>query len=105
MFAKSSISRPHPNRILLCHPQFFEVIDVKNAHMKTQVGKTNQKKAILQWENLVLAYRKIVDQGGLFEVSILKGEPGLEDMVFAANQTFPFLDEEGKKGIVEQHEA
>lgn len=100
MFAKSSISRSHPNKILLCHPQFFEVIDVKNAHMKDQIGKTNKKKALLQWERLVSEYKKIAHQGGLAEVSVLKGEEGLEDMVFAANQTFPFLDEQGNKKVL-----
>ncbi len=100
MFAKSSISHLHPTKILLCHPQFFEVVDVKNAHMKDQIGKTNKGKAILQWENLVSEYKKIAEEGGLSEVSILKGEEGLEDMVFAANQTFPFLDREGNKKVL-----
>ena len=46
MFAISSISSVESNKILLCHPQYFEVIDTKNAHMKDFVGKTDAKKAI-----------------------------------------------------------
>ena len=100
MFTISSISTVQSNKILLCHPQYFEVIDTKNAHMKEFVGKTDAKKAILQWETLLTAYKHIAEEGGILEVSVLKGEKGLEDMVFAANQTFPFLDEQGNKKVV-----
>jgi len=100
MFAKSSNYPKNPDKILLCHPQFFEVVDEKNVHMKGQIGKINKDKALLQWESLVLAYQKIVEQGGLTEVSVLKGEMGLEDMVFAANQTFPFLNAQGEKKVI-----
>jgi N-dimethylarginine dimethylaminohydrolase len=100
MFAKTTISGSDSNKILLCSPQYFEVIDEKNAHMKDFVGKTDTTKAISQWESLLMAYKTIAEQGDIAEVSVLNGVKGLEDMVFAANQTFPFVDENGNKKVL-----
>lgn len=100
MLTKPSILSPDPNKVLLCHPQWFDVIDEKNVHMKGQKGNIDKTKALLQWEKLVYEYKKISVEGGLSEVSILPGVQGLEDMVFAANQTFPFLDERGQKKLI-----
>ncbi|MDB5271781.1 MAG: amidinotransferase, partial [Chitinophagaceae bacterium] len=100
MFTKPSDLSTDAHKVLLCHPQWFEVIDEKNVHMKGQKGNIDKTKALLQWERLVFAYKKISLEGGLSEVSILPGVQGLEDMVFAANQTFPFLDERGQKKVI-----
>jgi N-dimethylarginine dimethylaminohydrolase len=100
MFAKPSIISPDADKVLLCHPQWFQVIDEKNVHMKGQKGNIDKVKALLQWEKLVYEYKKISIEGGLSEVSILPGVQGLEDMVFAANQTFPFLDQRGNKKLI-----
>lgn len=99
MLIKPSIS-PDAHKVLLCHPQWFEVIDEKNVHMKGQKGNIDKAKALLQWERLVFAYKKISMEGALSEVSILPGVQGLEDMVFAANQTFPFIDQRGQKKVI-----
>jgi len=99
MFTKPSIS-PDAHKVLLCHPQWFEVVDEKNVHMKGQKGNIDKSKALLQWEKLVYAYKKISVEGGLSEVSILPGVQGLEDMVFAANQTFPFIDHKGQPKVI-----
>ncbi len=100
MTVNSAIFPIQADKILMCNPQFFEVIDEKNEHMKGKVGKTNKATAVLQWENLISVYQKISKEGGLSEISILRGEQGLEDMVFAANQTFPFLDAGGSKKVI-----
>jgi N-dimethylarginine dimethylaminohydrolase len=99
MLIKPSISSD-AHKVLLCHPQWFEVIDEKNVHMKGQKGNIDKAKALLQWEKLVYAYKKISIDGALSEVSILPGVQGLEDMVFAANQTFPFIDQRGQKKVI-----
>ncbi len=99
MLIKPSIS-PDAHKVLLCHPQWFEVIDEKNVHMKGQKGNIDKTKALLQWEKLVFAYKKISMEGALSELSILPGVQGLEDMVFAANQTFPFIDQRGQKKVI-----
>lgn len=100
MPTKSSILSPDPNKVLLCHPQFFQVVDEKNIHMHGQKGNIDQRKALLQWEKLLFEYRKISIEGRLEEVSVLPGVQGLEDMVFAANQTFPFIDRSGQKKVI-----
>jgi len=100
MLTKPSILSPDAHKVLLCHPQWFEVIDEKNVHMQGQKGNIDKAKALLQWEKLVFEYKKISMNGGLSQVSILPGVEGLEDMVFAANQTFPFLDHRGQKKVI-----
>lgn len=100
MLTKPLILSPDADKVLLCHPQWFEVIDEKNVHMQGQKGNIDKTKALLQWEKLVFEYKKASMAGGLSEVSILPGVQGLEDMVFAANQTFPFLDQRGQKKLI-----
>ena len=53
MTVNSAIFPIQADKILMCNPQFFEVIDEKNEHMKGKVGKTNKATAVLQWENLL----------------------------------------------------
>lgn len=100
MLTKPSNPSLDAHKVLLCHPQWFEVVDEKNVHMKGQKGNIDKTKALEQWEKLVYEYKKISVEGGLSEVCILPGVQGLEDMVFAANQTFPFLDARGSKKVI-----
>lgn len=68
--------------VLLCAPTYFDVIDSKNPYMlgDNPVDKT---KARAQWETL----RAALQNAGL-NVETIEPVPGLEDMVFAANQVF-----------------
>jgi N-dimethylarginine dimethylaminohydrolase len=71
-----------PRQVLLCPPTFFDVVDQKNPYMS---GKSpiDRAKARAQWQALSSA----LQQCG-YEVETIDPAPGLEDMVFAANQAF-----------------
>ena len=78
---------PHANimfmvKVLLCPPQYFDVIDQKNPYM-TGTSAVDRVKARKQWENL----RSVLQQSG-YEIETIEPVEGLEDMVFAANQVF-----------------
>jgi N-dimethylarginine dimethylaminohydrolase len=81
-------------RVLLCPPACFDVVDRKNAYMlqKTSVDHENAQR---QWQ----ALRSALEQTGC-EVEIIPPAPGLEDMVFAANQVFVGFHETIGKFIV-----
>lgn len=82
---------PRPRRLLMCPPDHFGVIDVKNPHMAAHVGGTDAAAARAQWN----ALRDVFEQLGM-PVATLPATPGCEDMVFAANQTFAGLDRENR---------
>lgn len=86
--------------VLLVTPEWFEVVDEKNIHMKGHAGNTNRAKAIEQWENLKTVYEKLKHEGLIGNVHILNGTPHCEDMVFAANQSLPFISAQGKKSVI-----
>jgi N-dimethylarginine dimethylaminohydrolase len=91
---------PLPRKVLMCRPTYFEVIDVKNVHMESQTGKVDKHAAMQEWEGLKSAYEELVKTQLLDNVWVIEGAPGCEDMVFAANQSFPWLTEEGRKVVV-----
>ncbi|HYE58027.1 MAG TPA: arginine deiminase-related protein [Rhodothermales bacterium] len=86
---------PRPEHVLLTSPDHFSVEYVINPHMAGHVGQTDRTKARQQWETLRAAYERT----GL-DVDVVEGEAGLPDMVFCANQTLPFVREDGSKGVV-----
>jgi N-dimethylarginine dimethylaminohydrolase len=98
--AKDISSRPEPKKVLMASPEFFDIIDVKNAHMEGQAGKLNKSLAIQQWNELKKVYESLVQKGILDSVHVIPGAKGCEDMVFAANQTFPWITTENKKVVV-----
>lgn len=69
-------------RVLLCPPQFFDVIDRKNPYMSGQ-SPVDHSKAKQQWEGM----RSALEHAGC-AVETIDPVSGLEDMVFAANQVF-----------------
>lgn len=66
--------------VLLCPPTYFDVRDRKNPYMRAPIDRD---KAQQQWE----ALRTALQTAGL-KVEIIEPVKDLEDMVFAANQTF-----------------
>ena len=76
--------------VLLCPPDHFDVVDVKNAFMRGQ--KVDRAKAREQWDALAATFRAI----GL-AVETLPPTAGCEDMVFCANPSFTGLGAGGKK--------
>lgn len=83
-FAVSDLpKKPHPEQVLLCSPDYFKVVDVKNPFMKESVGKVNETAARQQWE----ALKSTFDRIGI-TTHVLEPQPGCEDMVFTANPIF-----------------
>lgn len=69
-------------RVLVCPPNYFDVIDQKNPYMSL-TRAVDRVKARTQWENLC----SVLQQNGC-EIETINPVEGLEDMVFAANQLF-----------------
>jgi N-dimethylarginine dimethylaminohydrolase len=81
--------------VLLCPPDHFDVVDVKNAFMQGQAGKVDRARAREQWDALAKVFEAI----GL-KVERLAPVAGCEDMVFTANPTLTGLNGRGKKVAV-----
>ena len=69
-------------RALLCPPDYFDVVDLKNPYMSKE-SAVDRVKARKQWEALCC----VLQQRGC-EIVTIDPVEGLEDMVFAANQVF-----------------
>lgn len=76
-------------------PEYYDVLYEINPHMSGNIGTVNHSLAQAQWNRLKQAYESIG-----FPVKTLQGESDLPDMVFAANQTFPFIDKEGVPKVI-----
>ena len=78
---ESLLDRREPDRLLMCEPTFFEVKDVKNAFMQGKINSVDVIKAGRQWEGLKIIFEQLG-----YQVEVIEAQPGLEDMVFTANQ-------------------
>jgi N-dimethylarginine dimethylaminohydrolase len=78
---KNCASMPEPGKALMCAPDFYDVIDVKNPFMREHVGRVNKEAARREWEALKSSF----EVGGK-QVLTIPAVAGLEDMVFTANQ-------------------
>ncbi len=87
--------RTEPGRVLMCTPEHYDVVDVKNAFMEGNVGRVDRDEARAEWE----ALREAFEAAGHAVVTI-DGVPGLEDMVFSANQVLPGIDADGTPYVV-----
>ncbi len=86
---------PAPSKVLKVKPTWFDVEYVINPHMKEHVGGVDKMQAANEWEHLVDGYEELG-----FDVHILDGVKGLPDLVFCANQTLPFIDENNEKKVI-----
>jgi N-dimethylarginine dimethylaminohydrolase len=86
-----------PRAVLLCPPDHFDVVDRKNPFMDA-TRPVDRAAARAEWEALCDAFR---DAG--MEIELVAPTPGCEDMVFAANQTFPGLDADGNRICLLSH--
>lgn len=93
-------NKPEPNKVLMASPEFFDVVDVKNVHMQDNLGSVNHKLAQQQWQDLLNIYIKLQEQQILSAIKILAGVEACEDMVFAANQSFPWISVQGNKQVI-----
>ena len=87
----ASPSRPQETRVLMAEPTYFQVDYVNNPFMSEHLGAVRTDVAWGQWESLRDVYRRLG-----FQVHTLPGVPGLPDLVFMANQSFPVLTPEGE---------
>jgi N-dimethylarginine dimethylaminohydrolase len=86
-----------PKTALLCPPAYFDVLDMKNPYMLGE-SPVDKQKAHQQWE----ALRRALETAGV-QIETIDPVPGLEDMVFAANQVFVGYHEKIGKFIVPSH--
>ena len=81
--------------VLMARPDFYDVLYEINPHMQGNIGTVDRNLAMKQWQTLKDTYENL----GL-TVHSLEGVPDLPDFVFAANQTFPFVDYNGKLRVI-----
>jgi N-dimethylarginine dimethylaminohydrolase len=93
------VARTEPRKILMCSPDYFDIVDVKNVHMEGNVGVLQKTVAVKQWENLKHIYDSLTAEKILEQVYVIDGAENCEDMVFTANQSFPWMLN-GKKTVV-----
>lgn len=94
-FSLSDIPPMHiPKDVLMVTPKYFSVEYVINPHMADNVGSVDKMEARNEWRVLKSTFEQI----GI-TVHDIEGEKGLPDMVFCANQSLPFEDEDGKKRV------
>jgi N-dimethylarginine dimethylaminohydrolase len=86
---------PLPRSVLMCPPDYFDVIDIKNQFMRGRIGSVNHADALRQWHALKDSY----ESAGI-KVEVIDALPGCEDMVFCANPVFVGLDEGGRRVCV-----
>lgn len=84
-----------PGKVLMIRPTYFSVDYVINPHMEGQVGNVDKQVAMQQWESV----RDAFSQTGM-KVHELEGTPELPDMVFCANQSLPYRDDNGDKEVI-----
>jgi N-dimethylarginine dimethylaminohydrolase len=82
------------SQVLFCPPRYFRVIDQKNPYMKPG-EPIDLALATRQWEDVRAAFAAA---GCATEV--IEPAAELEDMVFAANQTFTGQGADGKKFVI-----
>lgn len=79
-------------------PQFFNIEYAINAYMTSVSGELNtidRHMAVNQWDKLKNIYSELG-----FKTQVIDGIEGLPDMVFSANQSFPFWDFKKNKPAV-----
>jgi N-dimethylarginine dimethylaminohydrolase len=97
-FTISDLSKmPVPANVLMVKPTYFDVEYVINPHMQGHIGGVDKKKAVKEWNQLRDGF---IGLG--MNVHTLDGKKGLPDMVFCANQSLPYCDEQGnnKKALM-----
>ena len=86
---------PLPCAALMCAPDYFNVVDVKNPFMEGQQGKVDVRLARKQWQNVVDAFAS----AGI-RVQLIPPVRDCEDMVFCANPIFAGLDADQRRVCV-----
>lgn len=86
---------PVPKKVMLVRPTYFSVEYVINPHMEGNIGDVDKIEAQNEWEHLKKAYEEL----GLY-THVVEGVRGFPDMVFCANQSLPYIREDGTKQVI-----
>jgi N-dimethylarginine dimethylaminohydrolase len=89
--------------LLMVTPEFFDVTEVLNPHMKNDLGHLNlinKENAKSQWQNLKNIYKYLG-----CEISVIDGQKGYPDMVFSANQCLPVYKKDKSYSVILSHMA
>jgi N-dimethylarginine dimethylaminohydrolase len=84
----------------MCSPDYFDIVDVKNVHMEGNSGKVDKAKALAQWQSIHDIFKAEANSGNIDRLAVIAGAPGCEDMVFCANQSFPWLNEKDEPFVI-----
>lgn len=87
-------SMSFPNKVLMVEPTHFSVEYVINPHMADNVGMVDKMEAQNEWDLIKSTFEQIE-----IEPHIIEGQQDLPDMVFCANQSLPFVDDDDKKRV------
>ena len=82
----------------MCDPAYFDIEYSINPYMKDASGLLNRvdkNKASIQWKNLRKTFKDLN-----CDVITIPSQSGFPDMVFCANQSFPFFDPRTNKNTV-----
>lgn len=85
-------SMPLPTDVLMVRPLHYSVDYIINPHMADHVGSVDSIEANNEWDLV----RSLFDQIGM-NIHVIEDQAGLPDMVFCANQSLPYIDENGKR--------
>jgi N-dimethylarginine dimethylaminohydrolase len=91
-------TRAPESAVLMVTPEHFRVEYVINPHMRGPDGRPKQvdrELAAAQWTALRDSYAALG-----YTVFEIPGDPACPDMVFAANQSFPFADRQGRRRAI-----
>ncbi len=86
---------PLPQQVFMVEPDFFTVEYVINPHMAHNIGKVDEEEAKKEWTKIKNAFNEV----GI-KVHTIEAREKFPDMVFCANQSLPFIDENGEKHAV-----
>lgn len=86
---------PAPSNVLMVRPTHYDIKYVINPYMETNVGAVDKMQALNEWKHLYDGFRELS-----FSVNAIDGLTDLPDMVFCANQSLPYIYEDGRKGVL-----
>jgi N-dimethylarginine dimethylaminohydrolase len=99
-FIGEAAPRPPFSRVLMVDPAHFQVKHVINPHMEGMIGAVDQARARDEWEAIKQTYESLG-----FPVLVVEGTDDYPDLVFAANQLLPYVDDHGHPAMVLSHMA
>jgi len=86
---------PAPANVLMVRPTHYDIKYVINPHMSKNVGAVDKMQALNEWKHLFDGFAELS-----FNVNAIDGLMDLPDMVFCANQSLPYVDKDGRKGVL-----